>query len=162
VNTRNGHRRLQIEMRLCGESEGLDSIHTLGGRLHWLIAPSAPGCELAFGPTSGLLHFARNPGHRRFEVDVLKTTVSGVPGTVRATVRVTSGGRAVHNALVSFARGRSRTDERGTATVSTALARPGRFKALARKCRRYGLSALVPVRMASTSPSARVPHSDPG
>jgi len=149
-------------MRICGESEGLGVIHTLGGRLHWLIAPFDPGCQLTFGPTSALLHFVRNPGRARFEVHVLKTVVSGVPGTVQATVRVTRGGRTVRDAQVRFAGGRSHTDGRGVATVSADLERPGRFKALARRCRSYGLSELVPVGMASTARGAHVQHSDAG
>ena len=48
-------------MHICGESEGLDLISTLGGRLHWLIAPADPECNLTFGPTSALLHFVRRP-----------------------------------------------------------------------------------------------------
>ena len=27
-------------MQICGESEGLDVIPTLGGTLHWLISPA--------------------------------------------------------------------------------------------------------------------------
>ena len=46
VNTDTGERRLELEMRICGESEGLDVVPTLGGELHWLIAPFDPGCQL--------------------------------------------------------------------------------------------------------------------
>ena len=60
VNTETGGRHLVLERPLCGESEGLDMIPTLGGKLHWLIAPFDPGCELSFGPSSALLHFARH------------------------------------------------------------------------------------------------------
>ena len=68
VNTDTGSRRLELEMDICGESEGLDVIPTLGGKLHWLIAPFDPGCELTFGPTSALLHLVPAPAHRRFKV----------------------------------------------------------------------------------------------
>ena len=43
VNTTNGARQLELETRLCGESEGLDVIPMLGGTLHWLISPFASG-----------------------------------------------------------------------------------------------------------------------
>ncbi len=67
VNPRDGARRLELEMRICGESEGLDLIPTLGGRLHWLIAPFDPGCELTYGPSSALLHFWPRRGGRRLQ-----------------------------------------------------------------------------------------------
>jgi hypothetical protein len=162
VNPRNGKRRLELEMSICGESEGLDVSPTLGGKLHWLIAPFDPGCQLTFGPSSALLHFARSPGRARFDVDVLGTDVSGVPGRVRAVVRVTRGDRPVRHARVSFAGGKSHTGRRGLTIVSTTLEVPGRFKALARKGRRYGLSDLVPVGVASTARGAPVPRSGAG
>jgi hypothetical protein len=162
VNPRNGTRRLELQMSICGESEGLDVIPTLGGKLQWLIAPFDPGCQLTFGPSSALLHFARSPGRARFDVDVLGTEVSEVPGRVRALVRVMRGDRAVCHARVSFAGGKSYTGRRGFAIVSTRLEVPGRFKALARKGRRYGLSDLVPVGVASTARGARIPRSGAG
>ena len=54
VDPATGERRLEIEMQICGESEGLDVIRTLGGELHWLISPFDPGCSLTFGPSSAL------------------------------------------------------------------------------------------------------------
>ena len=152
VDPSDGQRHLEIEMRICGESEGLDVIPTLGGELHWLIAPSDPGCQLTFGPTSALLHFLPDPGRERFGVDVLDAAVSGIPGTVQATVRATRDGRPLHNVWVSFAGGKARTDKQGLATISTTLERPGRFKALAERGHSYGLSDLVPVGFDSTSP----------
>ena len=90
---RTGGRRLELEMSICGESEGLDVIPTLGGKLHWLISPFDPGCQLTFGPTSALLHFIPNPAHQRFQVAVTATDVGTLPGEVRATVHATRGGR---------------------------------------------------------------------
>ncbi len=162
VNLSNGDRQLELEMHVCGESEGLDVIPTLGGQLHWLIAPFDPGCDLTFGPSSALLHFIPTPAHARFDVRVLNTSVSGIPGTVRATVQATRSGRPLRQAQVSFAGGEARTDKQGLATVSTTLERPGRFKALAREGQNYGLSNLVPVGVASTAPSARVSGSGAG
>ena len=149
VNTRNGARRLELETSLCGESEGLDVIRTLGGTLHYLIAPFDPGCELTFGPTSALLHYARREGRERLTVAVLDLNVGALPGTAEVTVRVTRRGRPVRHARVSFAGGKAHTGKQGLATVSAALEVPGRFKALARAGGRYGLSELVAVGIAS-------------
>lgn len=162
VDPRNGERRLELEMSICGESEGLDVIPTLGGELHWLIAPFDPGCELTFGPSSALLHFVRNPGRVRFDVQVLGTATSGLPGTVVATVYVTRHGRPLRRARVSFAGGKARTDKQGLSSVSAMLERPGRFKALAQKGRSYGVSVLVSVGLAPTTPSAPVRRSGAG
>jgi hypothetical protein len=161
VNPRNGHRRLELEMRICGESEGLDVIPTLGGKLHWLIAPFDPGCELTFGPSSALLHFVPRRGRERLDAEVLSTAVSGPPGAVRATVRVTRHARPVRRARVRFAGGRAHTNGQGLASVSATLELPGRFKALARKGGSYGLSDLVPVGVASTA-RAPAPRSGAG
>ena len=84
LDTSNGKRRLELEMKVCGESEGLDVIPTLGGQLHWLIAPSDPGCTLTFGPTSALLHFTPRPGRERLRVQVLSVRAGELPGRVRA------------------------------------------------------------------------------
>jgi hypothetical protein len=151
VNPRNGNRRLELEMRICGESEGLDVVPTLGGKLHWLIAPFDPGCELTFGPSSALLHFVPRRGRERLDAEVLDTVVSELPGTVRATVRVTRHGQPQRRAPVRFAGGRARTNRQGLASVSATLELPGRFRALARKGRSYGVSDLVPVGVESTA-----------
>jgi hypothetical protein len=162
VDPRNGERRLELEMSICGESEGLDVIPTLGGELQWLIAPFDPGCELTFGPSSALLHFVPRPGRARFDVRVISTAVPGLPGTVRATVRVERHGRPLRWALVSFAGGKARTNRNGLARVSATLERPGRFKALAQRGRRYGLSDLVPVGVAPAALPAPAPRSGAG
>ena len=151
VNPRDGKRRLEIEMKICGESEGLDVIRTLGGQLHWLIAPSDPGCELTFGPSSALLHFVERPGRRGLRVRVLGVKAGVLPGRVEARVRVTRHGRALRGARVGFAGATARTGKGGVATLSTTLQLPGRFKALARKDGRYGLSGLV--RAGAAAPS---------
>lgn len=145
VDTDRGTRRLELETSLCGESEGLDTIRTLGGRLHWLIAPFDPGCELTYGPSGALLHFARRPARERFDVTVPDVVGATVPGAIQVTVSVTRGGRPVRGARVSFAGYRGRTASNGLATISGPLELPGRFAALARKGRRYGLSPLADV-----------------
>ena len=145
IDTDRGTRRLELETSLCGESEGLDTIHTLGGRLHWLIAPFDPGCELTYGPSGALLHFARRPDRERFQVTVPAVAEAALPGSFQVTVSVTRGGRPVRGARVSFAGYRGRTSRNGLATISGRLELPGRFAALARKGRRYGLSPLAEV-----------------
>jgi hypothetical protein len=148
VNPDTGARRLELELRICGESEGLDVIRTLGGELHWLIAPSAPGCSLTFGPTSALLHFIPAPAHQRYEVEVTRTDVPRLPGRVRATVRARRDGHPLRRARVSFAGGTARTNKQGLATVTTTLELPGRFRALVRRGQNYGVSGLVPIGVA--------------
>jgi hypothetical protein len=162
VDPETGERRLELEMSICGESEGLDTISTLGGELHWLIAPFDPGCELTFGPTSALLHFVPAPKHQRFAVDVTDADVGALPGTVRATVQATRAGRPLRQARVRFAGATARTDKEGMATVLAGLELPGRFAALARKGQVYGLSELVPVGVAPSTLGAPAPRSGAG
>jgi hypothetical protein len=162
VEPSSGERRLELQMSICGESEGLDVIRTIGGKLHWLIAPFDPGCTLTFGPTSALLHFVPAPAHRRFEVEVTDSDVGALPGEVRVTVHATRNGRPLRRARVSFADGRARTDKEGIATVSTTLELPGRFKALVRKGQNYGVSELVPIGVAPAALRVPVPRSGAG
>ncbi len=157
-----GERRLELETSICGESEGLDVIPTLGGELHWLIAPFDPGCRLSFGPTSALLHFVPTPAHKRFEVAVTDSNVETLPGEVHATVHATRDGRPLREARVTFAGATGRTNKEGIATLSTMLERPGRFRALARKGQNYGVSELVPVGVAPSALSAAAPQSGAG
>jgi hypothetical protein len=154
VNTRTGGRRLELEMQVCGEAEGLDLINIVGGRLHWLLSPVDPGCTLSFGPTSALMHFVRRPGRARLSVRVLALDAPAVPGRARALIRVTVGGIPVRGAVVRFAGGLGVTGRRGLAWAGARLDLPGRFKALARRGRSYGLSDLVPVGLAATAAAA--------
>jgi hypothetical protein len=145
VDPSSGRRRLEVKMRVCGESEGLDVIRTLGGELHWLIAPSDPGCKLTFGPDSALLHFARRPGRAGLRVRVLSVSAGTLPGKVRARISVKDHGRRLRGARVRFAGGTALTGKDGVAVVATRLQLRGRFKALALDGGRYGLSRLVQV-----------------
>jgi hypothetical protein len=148
VDPDSGERRLEVEMEICGESEGLDTMRTLGGELHWLIAPFDPGCSLSFGPSSALLHFAPTPKHERFHVDVLETEVPALPGVVEVTVRATRDGKPLRQTRVSFAGGEARTDKQGLATIAASLQLPGRFRAIAHSGQLYGTSELVPIGIA--------------
>jgi hypothetical protein len=137
IDPKTGKRRLELEHRFCGESEGLDVIRTLGGELHWLVGPSGEnGCTLTYGPTSALLHFVPRPGTRGLQVSA-RLRGSAVK------VRVTRHGAAVARARVSFAGASGKTDAQGRATLRPKLVLPGRFKALARAGGRYGVSKLV-------------------
>jgi hypothetical protein len=155
VNTRTGERRPAIQTQICGESEGLDLISTLGGSLHWLIAPAGSGgCKLTFGPSSALLHFIRRPAEERYRVQVTDVDAPSIPGEVTATVRVTVQGQPLRNTRVTFAGGVARTDNHGIATVTTTLDQPGRFSALARSGKRYGLSGRVAVGLSQSAKRA--------
>ena len=62
IDLRDGARRLEIEKQVLGESEGLDVVNVLGGKLHWLIAPQGTGNQPpTYGDPahSGLVHFKR-------------------------------------------------------------------------------------------------------
>jgi hypothetical protein len=159
VDTKTGDHKLQIEMHICGESEGLGLFSTLGGRVHWLIAPSDDrGCDLTFGPGSGLTHFRRSPGHDRFRVKILNAEIPALPGTASVTVKVTRhGGRPVRHAHVRFAGGGDLTNKHGRAQVSAELDVPGWFSAFARRGDRYGVSKLVNVGVADSAAPAHRP-----
>jgi hypothetical protein len=162
VDTKTGDRKLKLELHICGESEGLDLISTLGGRLHWLIAPADPDCELTFGPTSALLHFRHSPGRERYRVKIVDVEPGPTPNEVSPVVRVTrDGGHPVHGARVRFAgeQATARTSRQGLAQVFATVDVPGRFAAFARKGKRYGISNLVPVGIDATAgASVRRPH----
>jgi hypothetical protein len=162
VDPATGERRLEIEMQICGESEGLDVIRTLGGELHWLISPFDPGCSLTFGPSSALVHFARRPAHERYRVDVLDVDSGPLPGEVAVTIRATRAGKRVPQARVTFAGGEARTDGAGTATVVASLALPGRYKAVVRHGQNFGASDLVPVGFPAPSLRTAAPRSGAG
>jgi hypothetical protein len=138
VDTKSGKRRLDLELQLCGESEGLDDVAMLGGELHWLIAPDGGGCQLTYGPTSALLHLVRQVGKEGLRVRIARVQ----PGPV-VKVRVKRRGRPVARAQVSLAGATAQTNRNGRATLRPHLALPGRFAALARRGGSWGRSALV-------------------
>jgi len=163
VNTKTGDRKLKLEQHFCGESEGLDLFSGLGGRLHWIIAPSDDsGCTLTYGPTSALLHFVRRPARERYQVRIVDVEPYTVPGTVSVIVKVTrDGGHPVRDARVRFA-GKAanggRTGNRGLAQVFAPVDLPGYFSAYARKGKRFGLSSQVGIGFDAPA-SASVPAS---
>jgi hypothetical protein len=154
VDSDTGARRLVIEMNICGESEGLDIVPTLGGALHWVIAPFQPGCTATFGPGVALLHFVPTPKHHRYDVAVTDVDFDALPGPVSATVHVTDDRRPLRLARVSFAGATARTDKDGVATIELSLDRPGRFRAVGQRGQNFGVSGLVDVGVPVAAPAA--------
>jgi hypothetical protein len=147
-----GKRRLEIEAHVCGESEGVDTVRTLGGTLQWLVSPQAVGCKATYGPSTALLHFVPRPGSRGLKVAVRRLRDGA--RRVRVRVRVTRRAKPLKGARVAFAGSRTEhTDRRGYAVCAAPLVRPGRFKVLARAGRRFGLSRFVVVKTASAPPA---------
>jgi hypothetical protein len=142
VDTKTGKRRLELEAEMCGEAEGLDTVRTLGGELHWLLSP-IDDCQLSYPPSSALVHYVRRPGRPRLRVTIGAWTYEG--GRAVVAVRVRRHGSPVRGAKVSLAGFRAVTNRRGKATVRARLALPGRFSALARTGPAYGLSAQLPL-----------------
>jgi hypothetical protein len=158
VDTNTGARQLVLEMQACGESEGLDIIPTLGGELHWVIAPFQAGCTPTFGPSVALLHFIPTPKHERYSVEVTDVEFGAIPGPVEVTVQATSGGKPLRQAWVSFAGATARTDKDGVATIELNLDRPGEFRALASRGQNYGASDLVDVGVSAAASAQAVPQ----
>jgi len=58
-----GTRQLEIERRVVGESEGLDTVDALGGVLHWQIQPYNAEGQPTYGAINGtLVHFVPASG----------------------------------------------------------------------------------------------------
>jgi hypothetical protein len=53
IDLTTGARELEIERTIVGESEGLDTVDALGGRLHWLIQPYNEQSVPTYGVTNG-------------------------------------------------------------------------------------------------------------
>ncbi|HEX2232291.1 MAG TPA: hypothetical protein VHG69_02885 [Thermoleophilaceae bacterium] len=145
-----GARRLEIQRRICGESEGLHVMRTLGGELHWLVAPFAQGCRLTFGSQSALLHFSRQSGAHALRVFArtppgrpLRSAQAGRRVRVGVVVKGLRGRRGIPGVRVSFAGYSARTNRRGRAIISGRFHGPGRYKVLAHKGNRFGLSRFL-------------------
>jgi hypothetical protein len=154
VDVATGARRLEIELPVAGESEGLQAMRLLGGRLHWLIAPLAIQGRPTFGPDSAVLHFVRAAGRPVLRVGVRARRAP--PRRARVSVLVTKRGRAVPGAMLRFAGHRVRTDRHGRARIRVRFARPGRFRVLARRGRLSGHSRFIRVRAAGGARGARL------
>lgn len=156
VDLDSGRRRLEIERNVAGESEGLLVFRTLGGDLHWLVTIADPkGRPPTYGPENALLHFVPRRGKPGLRVRVLARSAVAGP-RVRLSVRVTRRGRAVRSARVDFAGRRARTNRRGRAKLVLRFNRPGRYRVLAQKGGRRGVSRWLRVTLPAAS-SARAP-----
>jgi hypothetical protein len=110
-------RRLELELPVAAESEGLDVADARGGLLHWLLSPFAPGAQ---APTFGTGHSELLTFVPRADAQ-LRLTVTparpagGRPGTLTARVTIAYGGRrrAVEGASVRAGSAGARTDARG-------------------------------------------------
>jgi hypothetical protein len=159
VDLASGRRTLELELRIRGESEGLHAMSTLGGELHWLIAPFDLRGPATYGRGSALLHFVPARGRAG-----LRVSLSARPrgGRLVVAVRVLRRRRPVAGAHVTFGGRFARTDGRGRAELAVVLPRAGRYRALARKGLLRGLSGWVFVRPAPPAGGAAARRSGGG
>ena len=133
IDLTTGSSRLEIRAAISGESEGLDTFDGLGGTLHWMVMPIPQGGDPpSFERDKGsLLHFKPRPT----ALDLVVTPRRVRPGRrTRFSFRVSDdNGDPVRGATITFAHARARTNTRGRATITRALARTGRYTAVARK-----------------------------
>jgi hypothetical protein len=133
-----GHRRLEIERRIVGESEGLDVIDALGGVLHWIVTPfDRAGRSPTYGAGSNvLLHFVPATRRRILRLTVTpRELVAGRPTRMTFVATTVRNGRRrpVAGAQVRLAGARARTSARGVARLMVRIARPGRHRATANR-----------------------------
>ena len=132
IDLTSGKRRTEIAETVNGESEGLDTFDGLDGTLHWMVMPLSATGPPTFDPGKGtLLHYRARP---------TSLSLTATPRAVRAGRRthfsfrvVDDNGDPVGGATVMLAGDRARTDVRGRARVTVAIAKPGRYAAVARK-----------------------------
>jgi hypothetical protein len=111
-------RRLEVELPVAAESEGLDVIDARGGLLHWLLSPFAPGAQ---APTFGTGHSELLTFVPRTESQLRLTVTPAHPAggrpvtlTARVTIAYAGRRRAVEGARVQAGSAVARTDPRGT------------------------------------------------
>jgi hypothetical protein len=153
IELRSGRRRLELERRIVGESEGLAVVRLLGGVLHWMVTPFDPqGRRPTYDPDGvTLLHFAPVP---RLRLSV-RPHATRAGRRTRFRFRVSARGHAVRGARVRFAGRRVRTGRRGLATLTVRFGSPGTRKALASKRGYRPARARVRVRPLTCGAAAR-------
>jgi hypothetical protein len=111
-------RRLEVQLPVAAESEGLDVIDARGGLLHWLLSPFAPGAQ---APTFGTGHSELLTFVPRTESQLRLTVTPAHPAggrpvtlTARVTIAYAGRRRAVEGARVQAGTAVARTDPRGT------------------------------------------------
>jgi hypothetical protein len=137
VDVATGARRLEIEQRWRGESEGLDVVDALGGELQWQVMPFDPQGRLPtfpFGRATIVSFVRRADAALRVGVRPVRLR-AGRTARVVATVRQRYAGRdhPVAGARVALAGRRATTDRRGRATVRVRPRRAGRLRVVATK-----------------------------
>ncbi len=134
IDLRDGSRRLEIERKIVGESEGLVTSSVLGGVLHWIITPfTTSGRPPTFGPTGNqLLSFVPKASKHLTLAASPRRLAAGIRTRVRFTVRRRVGGdpEPVEGAVVTLAGRRAATDPDGATSIRVTLP-PGRYHATA-------------------------------
>ena len=159
VDLKTGRRRLEIERRIRGESEGLAHFtltRDLGARtddLYWIITPTVFG---GLPPTYGAGHSAL----LHFVARGTRTRVKPLPRVAKAGRRVSfhfqvttviAGARtAVSGVRVDFAGRHARTGAEGIAVIRTTLRRPGVRTVVARRTGIVTARAAVTIRRRGT------------
>ena len=145
IDVTTGARRLEIEVALVGESEGLVVADVLGGTLHWIVTPfDAAGRPPTYPPPGNvLLHFVARASRAPLRLSVRpRRLVAGRAAHVhfKATVKhVAAAGVAVR-----FDGRLKLTSAAGAADFAVTPARPKRY--LARGSRPDLRSAAITVR----------------
>ena len=160
IDLATGERRLEIERRIVGESEGIDFVNVRGGELHWLIQPYNQEGPPTYGPSNAtLLHFvptaaAGGTGGPDGPLPGARLQLSASPKRARAgrttrfrfrvTVRIGNQDVPVPSARVRLANRRARTDRQGRARMRVRLRRARLYRAKA--TRRGMLSGVARIR----------------
>jgi hypothetical protein len=132
IDPGSGHRRLEIERAIVGESEGLDVAEVLGGTLHWIVTPVDPAGRPPTYPPPGntLLHFVSRTPRAQMRVSAAPNRlIAGRRTRVRFTVTGPHG--AVAGATVRFRRQVAPTAATGVSELTVTVPRPGRYVARA-------------------------------
>ena len=159
IDLATGERRLEIEKRVVGESEGIDFVGVRGGELHWMVMPYNQEGPPTYGVSQGtLLHFVPTaagggpsggggPGGSAERLRLSVRPRRPVAGRrTRFRFRVTSAGRPFRGARVRFAGVTRRTNARGRASVVKRLRAGRRYRARATALGMTSGSAVVRVR----------------
>jgi hypothetical protein len=130
-------RRLELELPVAAESEGLDVTDARGGLLHWLLSPFAPGAQ---APTFGTGHSELLTFVPRTEARLALTVTPAHPAggrpvtlTARVTIAYAGRRRTVEGARVQAGCAGARTDARGIARLRTTPGAGGSVRVTATK-----------------------------
>ena len=138
IDVRDGSKRLEIERQVFGESEGLASVESLGGVLHWIITPvDSKGRPSTYGGNV-LITFKANAGVRPTPALTIESSRTSATAGKRTKFRflvkrvVGTLTLPAAGAKVSFA-GKSLTaDAKGRASVTLTLSTARTQSAVAR------------------------------